>query len=85
MFKIALVQNASELRNYSFVDDTKLIKETIGFECINFTSCNIHDLDNYLIGQNAVSCVLFATNSLNDPKLMNMFVLMNLLICSKDI
>lgn len=67
MFKIALVQNISEMRNYSYADLRKDLLE-LGFEIQSFTRENIELLPSVLDG-NKVDCVLFASNSLNDKKI----------------
>ncbi len=67
MFKIALVQNISEMRNYSYADLRKDLLE-LGFEIQSFTRENIELLPSVLCDGKA-DCVLFASNSFNDKKI----------------
>ena len=62
MFKIALIQNLSEMRNYSYADYRKKIRQ-MNFDCVCFTRDNITNLASSL---NNFDCVIFASNSLND-------------------
>ena len=66
MFKIALVQNLSELRNYSYAD-LRADLCAMGFDVLSFTRENIATLASKLDG--GVDCVLFASNSLNDQSI----------------
>lgn len=63
MFKIALVQNLSELRNYSYAD-LRGVLHKMNFEVLNVTRENLQDLEEAL--EMGTDCVLFASNSLND-------------------
>lgn len=67
MFKIALVQNISEMRNYSYADLRKDLLE-LGFEIQSYTRENIDVLPSAL-EEGGADCVLFASNSLNDKKI----------------
>ena len=62
MFKIALVQNISEMRNYAYADIRKVLRD-MGFDVISIIRDNIETLDAVL---HSVDCVLFSSNSLND-------------------
>ncbi len=64
MFKIALVQNISEMRNYSYADLRKDLHE-LGFEIQHFTRENISFLSSALSSKQT-DCVLFASNVFND-------------------
>lgn len=64
MFRIALVQNISEMRNYSYADLRKDLNN-IGFEVQHFTRENIEFLSSALNSQQ-IDCVLFASNVFND-------------------
>jgi len=66
MFKIALVQNTSELRNYSYADLRKELLK-MKFEIIDITRDNIEWLSSSL--DKNTDCVVFASNSLNDKKI----------------
>ncbi len=67
MFKIALVQNISEMRNYSYADLRKDLYE-LSFEIQNFTRENIELLPSAL-NNKEIDCVLFASNVFNDKKI----------------
>ena len=67
MFKIALVQNISEMRNYSYADLRKDLCD-LGFEILSFTRENIDSLSSVL-DPDKIDCVLFATNALNDKSI----------------
>lgn len=66
MFRIALVQNLSELRNYSYAD-LRGDLHRMGFDVVDVTRDNIYSFIP-MLGE-GVDCVLFATNSLNDSKI----------------
>lgn len=66
MFKIALVQNLSEMRNYSYADLRKDL-QNMHFQVISITKDNLEALDQAIA--QGVDCVLFASNSLNDSKI----------------
>ncbi len=66
MYKIALVQNTSEMRSYSFADLRAPLAE-MGFDVVHFTSENISRLDIEL--SRGIDCVVFASNSLHDERL----------------
>lgn len=66
MFKIALIQNLSEVRNYSYADLRGDLHK-MNFQVVNYTRENIHQLITEL--DETVDCVLFASNSLNDNKI----------------
>lgn len=63
MYRIALVQNTSEMRSYPFADLRKPLAE-MGFDVVHFTSENISALDGALA--HGIDCVVFASNSLHD-------------------
>lgn len=67
MFKIALVQNISEMRTYSYADLRRDLQE-LGFETQNFTRENIGLLGS-LLDSNQTDCVLFASNVFNDKSI----------------
>ena len=67
MFKIALVQNISEMRNYSYADLRKDLHE-LGFETQNFTRENISLLSSVL-STSQTDCVVFASNVFNDKSI----------------
>ena len=64
MFKIALVQNISEMRNYSYADLRKDLRG-LGEEIQHFTRENIAYLPAALNVKHT-DCVLFASNVFND-------------------
>lgn len=64
MFKIALVQNISEMRNYSYADLRSDLNE-LGMETYNFTRENIESLPSVL-SADCIDCVIFASNVFND-------------------
>ncbi len=66
MFKIALVQNISELRNYSYADLRKELLK-MKFEIVDITRENIDILSSSL--NENIDCIIFASNSLNDQKI----------------
>ena len=66
MYRIALVQNTSEMRSYSFADLRAPLAE-MGFDVVHFTSENIGSLDTEL--SHGIDCVVFASNSLHDDAL----------------
>ncbi len=66
MFKVALIQNTSELRNYSYADLRKDLQK-LKFEIIDITRDNVDTLTSVL--DESTDCVLFASNSLNDNKI----------------
>ncbi len=63
MYRIALVQNTSEMRSYSFADLRAPLAE-MGFDVAHFTSENISCLDSEL--SRGIDCVIFSSNSLHD-------------------
>ena len=67
MFKLALVQNISEMRNYSYADLRKDLSD-MGFELFSFTRENIDRLASVL-DPDKTDCVIFATNSFNDKNI----------------
>ncbi len=67
MFKIALVQNISEMRNYSYADLRQNLRD-LHFEVSAYTQENIQDFLP-LLQNGDIDCVLFASNSLNDKKI----------------
>lgn len=67
MFKLALVQNISEMRNYSYADLRKDLSD-MGFELFSFTRENIDRLASVL-DLDKTDCVIFATNSFNDKNI----------------
>ena len=67
MFKLALVQNISEMRNYSYADLRKDLCD-MGFELASFTRENIDHLASVL-DPDKTDCVIFATNSFNDSSI----------------
>ena len=66
MYRIALVQNTSEMRSYSFADLRAPLAE-MGFDVVHFTSENIASLDGELV--RGIDCVVFASNALHDDAL----------------
>ncbi len=66
MYRIALVQNTSEMRSYSFADLRAPLAE-MGFDVAHFTSENIDSLAGEL--SRDIDCVVFASNSLHDDAL----------------
>jgi hypothetical protein len=66
MFKVVLIQNISELRNYSYADLRGELRK-LGLEVIDITRDNIDTLLPTI--QQGADCVLFASNSLNDAKI----------------
>lgn len=64
MFRIALVQNISEMRNYSYADLRKDLYE-LGVEVQHFTRENISHLSAALNAKQT-DCVFFASNVFND-------------------
>lgn len=66
MFKIALIQNLSEVRNYSYADLRKELNR-MKFDVTNYTRENIDSLLAEL--NSSVDCVVFASNSLNDHRI----------------
>ncbi len=67
MFKISLIQNLSEMRNYSYADMRQDLRE-LHFEVDAYTQENI-DLFRSSLGSGDTDCVIFASNSLNDKKI----------------
>ncbi len=67
MFKLALVQNISEMRNYSYADLRKDLSD-LGFELTSFTRENIDRLNSSL-DPDKTDCVIFATNAFNDKNI----------------
>ena len=67
MFKLALVQNISEMRNYSYADLRKDLCD-MGFELASFTRENINHLSSAL-DPDKTDCVIFATNAFNDSSI----------------
>ena len=63
MYKIALIQNTSQMRSYSFADLRAPLMER-GFEVVHFTGENISELDGFL--SRDADCVVFASNALHD-------------------
>ncbi|MBQ2733483.1 MAG: hypothetical protein IJF74_04925 [Clostridia bacterium] len=63
MYRIALVQNTSEMRSYPFADLRAPLAE-MGFDFVHFTSENIGSLDAELV--HGIDCVVFSSNSLHD-------------------
>ena len=68
MFKVALVQNISEMRNYAYADIRRTVRD-MGFEVVSLMRDNIEELIPMLNGE--LDCVLFASNSLNDDIIYN--------------
>ncbi|MBE6640230.1 MAG: hypothetical protein E7619_01460 [Ruminococcaceae bacterium] len=68
MFRIALIQNTSEMRNYSFADLRVPLAE-MGFEVAHYTCENITSLCRDL--SNGIDCVVFVSNSLHDDVIRN--------------
>ena len=67
MFKVALVQNISEMRNYSYADLRKDLRG-LSVETQHFTRENIEALPSVLNVQ-YTDCVLFASNVFNDKSI----------------
>ena len=67
MFKLALVQNISEMRNYSYADLRKDLVD-LGFELASFTRENIDRLGS-ILDPDKTDCVIFATNAFNDKNI----------------
>ncbi|MBO5656986.1 MAG: hypothetical protein J6R94_02255, partial [Agathobacter sp.] len=66
MFKIALVQNLSEMRNYPYADIRRKLTE-MNFEVVSVTRDN---LDAFIPMMNdSLNCILFSSNSLGDAKI----------------
>ena len=66
MFKIALVQNLSEMRNYPYADIRRNLTE-MNFEVVSVTRDN---LDEFIPLMNeSLNCILFSSNSLGDAKI----------------
>lgn len=63
MYKIALIQNTSQMRSYSFADLRAPLMER-GFDVVHFTGENICYLDDFL--SQGADCVVFASNALHD-------------------
>jgi len=63
MYKIALIQNTSQMRSYPYADLRTPLMER-GFEVAHFTGENISELDGFLA--QGADCVVFASNALHD-------------------
>ena len=66
MFKIALVQNLSELRNYPYADIRRNLTE-MNFEVVSVTRDNLDELIPMM--NETLNCILFSSNSLGDAKI----------------
>ncbi|MGM9632174.1 MAG: hypothetical protein ACI3XL_03690 [Eubacteriales bacterium] len=67
MFKVNVIQNISEIRNYSYADIRQNLRD-MHFEVNSYTHENIeHFLPS--LKQDDIDCVIFASNSMNDKKI----------------
>ncbi len=70
MFKVLLIQNLNEMRNYSYADSRSAVS-SFGFDVSLFTMENIEKIIDAM--NDDADCIMFAANSLND-KVIREFV-----------
>jgi len=69
MYKIALIQNQSEMSHYGYADARHLLRD-FGYQIILYTAQNIDDLPFDLTRFN-YNAIIFASNALNDKTIRN--------------
>ena len=68
MYKIALIQNQSEMAHYGYAD----LRPLIDYEYTLFTSNNIEEISNYL-SKNIFDAIIVGANALNDKTIREVF------------
>jgi hypothetical protein len=65
MYRVALVQNQSEMAHYSYADCRALLAST-GYKVVHFTGDDIAELLRQMSGER-LDAIVLASNALNDP------------------